>query len=73
LSFCMASRVDDGMIEIRVECETDRKPRRLEIRVPHPQGKKARHVDFGTYDPVREVVIIEKFTGTAKATVLFPR
>jgi hypothetical protein len=71
LSFCVESKVDEGSIEIKVTCDMDRNPKRLEIRIPHPQQKKATRLEGGTYDADRETAVIEDFTGTAKLTAFF--
>jgi hypothetical protein len=71
VSFCVESKVDEGLIEIKITCDTDRKPKRLEIRVPHPQQKKAARLEGGTYDAERETAVIGDFPGTAKIRIFF--
>ena len=40
LSFRVESKVDQGLMEIQVTCESGRKPKRLVIWVPHPWEKR---------------------------------
>lgn len=53
-----------------VECRTDRKPKAIELRLPHPQGSRATAVKGGKYDPQTERVRIEPFDGQAHVIVL---
>ena len=55
----------------KVEFSRDRRPKRIELRLPHPQGRKAVWVKGGTYDPQTERVAIEPFTGRAEVTLGF--
>ncbi|MHB0998626.1 MAG: glucosidase family protein [Armatimonadota bacterium] len=65
------SEVGNNRITAKFACSTDRKPARVEIRLPHPQGRKAVRVSGGTYDAATESVVIEPFTGTADIVVEF--
>jgi hypothetical protein len=71
LSLRVDSAIDQGRIQATVECPGDRKPGFVELRVPHPQGRKASRVEGGTYDPETERVRIEPFNGRADITVRF--
>ncbi|MBI3922194.1 MAG: hypothetical protein HY318_12305, partial [Armatimonadetes bacterium] len=59
LSLEVESRVDQGLIGAKILCDPKRKPKRVEIRLPHPRGKRAVSVEGGTYDADRETVLIE--------------
>jgi hypothetical protein len=71
LSLTVESSVDQGRIQARVECTGDRKPQFVELRLPHPQGRKAISVTGGTYNPETERVRIEPFSGKAEVTARF--
>jgi hypothetical protein len=60
-----------GRIEVAVECQTERKPRVVEIRLPHPDGKKARRVEGGVYEQETESVRVEGFNGKARVVAVF--
>jgi len=57
-----------GRIEATVESLTERRPKVVEIRLPHPAGLKAKRVEGGVYDPERECVRVEGFSGKVKVT-----
>jgi hypothetical protein len=63
--------LEQGRIEATVECQTDRKPKAIELRLPHPQGMRATEVKGGKYDPQTERVRIEPFDGQARVTVVY--
>jgi len=65
------SQVDYGQITAVVECNGDRKPAALELRLPHPNGLKATQVIGGKYDPTTETVRIAPFTGKSEVTLTF--
>ena len=48
-----------------IECNTDRKPEEVKLRIPHPDGKTPSKVTGGVYDKTTESVIIKPFTGRA--------
>ena len=54
-----------------VECRSPRKPRAVELRLPHPEGRKATRVVGGVYDPATETVRIASFRGRAEITLTF--
>lgn len=58
-------------VRVRVDGELGRLPRKLAVRVPHPQGMKAVSVSAGSYDPNEEAVMIEGFTGEASIEANF--
>ena len=58
-------------IEAEVECTSDRKPKSLVLRIPHPQGKKAQNVQGGTYDAAREQVKVSDFSGKVRIVLAY--
>jgi len=70
-SLQVESQLDQGQIHATVECNSDRRPRVVELRLPHPLGKRAVWVQGGTYDPETERVKIEPFSGQAKVVLRF--
>jgi hypothetical protein len=71
LSLKVESAIDRGVIEATVECTGDRKPSFIELRIPHPQGRRATRVQGGIYDPATERVRIEPFGGRVAITVRY--
>lgn len=71
VSLQVQSKLEDGLITAVVECNTDRQPSRVELRLPHPQGKKAVSVRGGSYDADKEVVVIEDFRNKEMVTVKY--
>jgi len=71
VSLKVTSNIDKGTIQAVVECSSDRKPDQVAIRLPHPNGLKAKTVTGGKYDPATETVLIEKFTGRSEIRVEF--
>jgi hypothetical protein len=70
-SLHVESHLDSGRIQATVEFLTERRPRRIDLRLPHPQGRKAAWAKGGTYDPRTERVLIEPFNGRAEVTLGF--
>ena len=54
---------DQRRIVAHVECRTDRRPRAIEIRLPHPAGLRPQGIKGGTYESATETVRIEPFSG----------
>ncbi len=71
ISLSVSSDVDHNRITARVECRTDRAPKRILFRLPHPEGRKAITTSTGIYDAERETVCIEEFKGEVELTVTF--
>jgi hypothetical protein len=71
LSLHVDSDLDQGRIQATVDCPGNHKPRFVELRIPHPQGRKARWVKGGIYNPESERIRIEPFDGRADVTVAF--
>ena len=68
-SLTVASHVKDGWIEAEVQCDSDRKPQSVSIRLPHPEGRLPGRVEGGSYDGKNEAVRIEPFSGRAKIKI----
>ncbi len=69
LTLSVTSHVNSGSVDARITCNSDRKPRQIRIRLPHPEGKKATRVTGGLYEASSESVLIRDFTGTANIVV----
>lgn len=65
------SAIKKGYIEATIVCNSERKPKEVTIRLPHPQDKKAIKVSGGQYDPDTETILIKRFTGNASVRVQF--
>jgi hypothetical protein len=65
LSFRVISNTNKGYIEATIECKSERMPRQVILRVPHPEGKKPVRVTGGSYNEADETVTVEPFNGTA--------
>lgn len=71
LTLNVSSAVKTGRIFAEIRCRSERKPRQVELRVPHPEGKRAKLAEGGSYDAAAEKVIIEPFNGSAAVTLHF--
>jgi len=71
VSLQVASEIAKYRITATVTCDTDRKPATVEVRLPHPLGRKAVSVTGGTYDAATETVTIANFSGNAEVVVSF--
>ncbi len=71
LSFEVVSDIAHGRIKAVIECDPARKPKTVEIRLPHPLGRKAVRAEGGTYDPATERVRIENFAGRTNVGLRF--
>ena len=60
-----------GRIVARFECPPERGPKRVRLRPPHPEGRKAVAARGGSYRPDEEAVWIEPFAGRADVTLEF--
>jgi len=65
------SAINKNYIEADITCNSDRKPKEVTIRLPHPIGQKALHVMGGEYDPKTETVIVKSFQGNAHVRLEF--
>jgi hypothetical protein len=69
LSLSVTSHVNDGSIDVKVSCSSDRRPDQVRIRIPHPKGLKAISVIGGVYNPETESVLISNFQGEASLKI----
>ena len=58
-------------IVAHVECDGNRKPKTVLVRLPHPEGRKAIKVEGGVYDAAHETVRITPFKGKADVAIYF--
>jgi hypothetical protein len=65
------SELEQGRIRAALDIPTDRGLNAVEIRLPHPQGLRATSADGGEYDPARETVRVDGFTGHAEIVLHF--
>ncbi|CAK4814700.1 unnamed protein product [Aphanomyces euteiches] len=65
------SQLAHGKISATVSCTTDRKPKSIELRIPHPQELKPVSVIGGTYDALHEIVYIHDFNGNVKVELYY--
>jgi hypothetical protein len=73
MSLRVDSRLDRGTIEATVTFHSEEHPAFVELRLPHPEGRRATWAKGGTYDAATERVRIEPFTGSAAVTLGFAR
>jgi hypothetical protein len=72
VSFSVVSDVENNnRITAHVCCSSDRKPESVEIRLPHPQNRRAIKVTGGTYNKSNESVLIGNFNGDAHIILEF--
>jgi len=71
LSLKVESKMEQGLIEAKVECSSDRQPKCIELRLPHPRGRKPTKVEGGVYDANTEIVKIEPFRDRAEVLLEF--
>jgi hypothetical protein len=71
LSLDVTSRLGQGSIDAVVECNSDRRPAQVELRLPHPAGIKAKRCSRGSYAPETERVTIPSFSGRADLQLQF--
>jgi hypothetical protein len=65
LNVKVKSGIKKGYIEATIQCNSDRKPKKVTIRLPHPEGKKAVKVTGGEYNRETETVTVKSFNGKA--------
>ncbi|MEO8960336.1 MAG: hypothetical protein ABI325_00540 [Ginsengibacter sp.] len=63
------SEVNEGYIDAVIQCSSNRKPKEVTIRLPHPDGNKAIKVTGGEYNPDTETVTVKSFNGQANIRV----
>jgi len=67
----IVSDLGKGVIKADIQCDPERKPGSVTLRIPHPEYRKALKVEGGVYDPEKETVIINDFTGEATVTLTY--
>ena len=70
-SMKVESKVNQGRIDAMVGCTSQRHPKRVSVRLPHPEGQRATWAKGGSYDPQTERVTIEPFNGRAEVSLGF--
>lgn len=71
IEFKAVSHVGENRITAEISCDPDRAPSTVTIRLPHPDGKKAKSVDAGVYNSETETVTLSDFKGHAAVTLSF--
>ncbi len=70
-SLKVSSDLSRNIITAKIVCDSDRKPRRVELRLPHPSGARAIRAEGGAYEPDTETVRIDNFNGSAEVRLHF--
>jgi hypothetical protein len=70
-SLRVESKLDIGRIEATMECTSDRQPKRVELRLPHPEGQRPTGVEGGSHNQETESVTIEPFSGRTRVVLIF--
>jgi len=65
------SNLAGNEITALVECRAPQKPDSVLVRLPHPEGRRARSTEGGKYYPEQEAVLIERFSGQSKVRICF--
>jgi len=65
------SDIDNGRIVANMEFHSDRRADSIEIRLPHPDGRRALRVSDGFYDSKKETVILANVGETAQVILEF--
>jgi len=65
------SNLSEGRIVAQMDCAVGRGLKRVELRLPHPQGRRPTAVTGGRYSPGTETVVIEPFNGHAEVVLTF--
>ncbi len=60
-----------GHLTARVTCATDRKPKTITLRLPHPDNRRPTNITAGLYNPATETVHIDNFPGQAEVVLEF--
>jgi hypothetical protein len=69
LSLVVNSNINKGIIEATIECNSERMPHKVVLRIPHPSEKRPVNITGGTYDYTSESVSIIPFTGKASIKI----
>ena len=59
ISLRVESQLEQNKIVAKIECNSDRKPKRVNIRLPHPDAVKARMTSVGAYERESESVTVK--------------
>ncbi|NQU11126.1 hypothetical protein HQ590_10075 [bacterium] len=70
-SLTVASHLGDGWIEADVRCASNRRPRTVTVRLPHPEGRQPVGIEGGTWDAATETVRVTPFRGRARVVLRF--
>ncbi len=70
-SLLVESNLANGTIRAKIECRSDRQPRSVEIRLPHPKQKNPKCVSGGTYHEEIECVRIDPFKDRAEVILQY--
>jgi hypothetical protein len=65
------SKLSEGRIVATMECPLDRGLKRVELRLPHPAGRRPTSVAGGKYNPDTETVTVEPFSGHVEVILRF--
>jgi hypothetical protein len=65
ISFSVISDLKNNTITATVDCNSNRKPGIVSIRIPHPEGRSPSKVTGGVWDQATESVIVKPFEGKA--------
>lgn len=71
ISLQVVSKVKNKVIEASIQCDSDWAPENIEIRLPHPENRKAVSVEGGRYVAEKETVVVEDFHSIAKIKLNF--
>jgi hypothetical protein len=71
VSVTAESKLEQGYIEVEVNGDPVRAPKRAEVRLPHPNGIHAVRVTAGQYDAAKETVTIPLADGRARFKLWF--
>ena len=71
VSLTVESDINCEFIRAKVACNSQRLPKILEIRLPHPYHRKPKLVNGGVYDLDRETVKVEEFKGQVQVELYF--
>ena len=71
-SLHVEASADGTRIAAHVECDSDRRPQAVLVRLPHPLGLRPLGVSGGTYDAATETVRVGPFGGKADVELEFP-
>ena len=72
LDVTVRSEIERGRMVARVRCrDVGRRPARVALRLPHPQGRRAVAVDGGRYDGLAETAWVEPFDGEIELVARF--